>query len=69
MDKYPELFQLVLNMDVKSNQSPLAADEPWANQEEFQFQLPKSPQSCLFTSPNEMDKLVHVFGKLSLASK
>jgi len=61
-DKYPSSFSVVLNMDLKSNVSPMSTDEPWTNPEQFESLVPKVPQSILFSDPNEMERLVHIFG-------
>lgn len=63
-EKYSDTFHLILNMDLKSNVSPLSTDEPWTNREQFDSMLPKTPQSILFTDQIEMEKIVNIFGNL-----
>lgn len=61
-DKYPESFHVVLNMELKTNQSPLASEEPWSNPSEFESFLANNQQSVLFNSVEEMNQLIHVYG-------
>ena len=63
LDKYPESFQVVLNMDLKGGQSAMSTDEPWINRDQFCSMIPKVPQSVLFTGEHEMDKFMNIFGK------
>lgn len=64
LDKYPESFQVTLNMDLKGGQSAMSTDEPWINRDQFCSMIPKVPQTVLFTGENEMEKFMNIFGKL-----
>lgn len=61
-DKYPDPFQIVLNLDYKSNESPQAAEETWYNQAELCNGLSRVGKNMLFQSPDEMNQFVNVFG-------
>ena len=53
-EKYPEPFNLLLNLDYKNIQSPLASEEVWHNRHEFDSNVCQAMPSILFTNENEM---------------
>ncbi len=54
-EKYPDTFQVVLNLDYKNSQSPAATEECWHNRHEFDQQVCKSSvPDILFASHDEM---------------
>ena len=61
-DKYPDPFQIVLNLDYKSNESPQAAEETWYNQSELCTNLARAGKNLIFQSGDEMNQFVNVFG-------
>lgn len=62
LDKYPDPFQIVLNLDYKNIESPQSAEEPWRNPGELMGQLSKTGRHLLFQSQDEMNQFVNVFG-------
>lgn len=60
-EKYPENFRIFFNIELKSNESPIASDEAWANRGQFESSLPKSPQGILFNEPSEMERILQIF--------
>ncbi len=61
LEKYPDSFGVILNFEYKNNQSPLALEEPWNNQAEFNRLLNNVTQTLLFNSPDEMNQLIQVY--------
>jgi hypothetical protein len=61
-DKYPDSFHVVLNMELKTNQSPLASEEPWNYYNDFETLMSQQNQPLLFSSNEEMNQLLHIFG-------
>jgi hypothetical protein len=63
-EKYPDPFQIVLNLDYKQIESPQAvAEEPWYNENELNAQMSKASKQILFQSQDEMNQFVNIFGK------
>lgn len=62
LDKYPDSFHVELNMELKTNQSPLSTEEPWNYHNDFEMLLSQQNQPLLFSSPEEMNQLIHIFG-------
>lgn len=61
LEKYPDSFNVILSFEYKNNQSPLALEEPWNNQAEFNRLLNNATQSLLFNTPDEMYQLTQVY--------
>jgi cyclin G-associated kinase len=61
-EKYPEGFQVILNMELKSSQSPLANEEPW-NTQELKYNLNSARSECLFTNAQEISQFRQIFDK------
>ncbi len=67
-EKYPDSFHVVLNMELKTNQSPLATEEPWNYYKDFEMLMSQQNQPLLFSSNEEMNQLIHIFSDLKLFS-
>ena len=62
-DKYPDPFQIVLNLDYKSIEPPPAAtEEVWYNPSDLNAQLSKANKQLLFQSQDEMNQFTSIFG-------
>lgn len=61
-DKYPEPFQIVLNLDYKNIESPQASEEVWHHPAELENQLSRATKQLVFQSADEMNQFTKIFG-------
>jgi hypothetical protein len=67
-DKYPDSFHLILNCEMKNNESPSASEEPWYDHREFGLALSNDYRSLLFSSSDEMNNIIKIYGKFEKTS-
>lgn len=67
-DKYPDPFQIVLNLDYKSIEPPPAAtEEVWYNRASLSSDMSKAGKQLLFQTQDELIQFTNIFGMLELS--